>query len=194
MHESVGSPRAQPISRQWLDHAWQHHHPGGAAGERSVRLLDGVNQTTADVVPPPAGISTILSTQPDLIPEATTALGCPSAHRVVENLCVKAQNWRRYLDVYAGREAGPITNFNLLSWTQPVMFKLINRFGQQLHHRDDRRPVVLSPTLTLGSGSRNRPAPENTPGHLRPPPSPASGCSSRRPASAAAGRCEEHRG
>jgi hypothetical protein len=120
---------------------------------------DGVNQTYyADVVPPPAGVSAILSTKPDLIPESlTTALGCPSTNKVVENLCVKAQNFGgRYLDVYAlAEEAGPITNFNLLSWTQPVMFKLINPLlGNNCTIGTIGDPVVLNPTLTLGSGSQ----------------------------------------
>ena len=40
-HARVGGlHRVHGRSRdQRLDHAWQHHHPGGAAGERSVRLL-----------------------------------------------------------------------------------------------------------------------------------------------------------
>jgi hypothetical protein len=99
-----------------------------------------------------------LSTKPDLIPESlTTALGCPSTNQVVENLCVKAQNFGgRYLDVYAlAEEAGPITNFNLLSWTQPVMFKLINPLlGNNCTIGTIGDPVVLNPTLSLGSGSQ----------------------------------------
>jgi hypothetical protein len=117
----------------------------------------GVNQTYyADAVPPAAGISAILSTKPDLIPESlTTALGCPSSNTVVENLCVKAQNYGgRYLDVYAlAEEAGPITNFDLLSWTQPVMFKLINPLlGKNCAIGTLGDPVVLNPSLSISTG------------------------------------------
>jgi hypothetical protein len=117
----------------------------------------GVNQPYyADVVPPPAGVSALLSTKPDLIPESlTTALGCPSTNTVVENLCTKATYYGgRYLDVYALAEAaGPITNFQLLSWTQPVMFRLVNPLlGNKCTIGTLGDPVVLSPTLSITTG------------------------------------------
>jgi hypothetical protein len=116
-----------------------------------------VNQTYyADAVPPAAGISAILTTKPDLIPESlTTALGCPSTNTVVENLCVKAENYGgRYLDVYAlAEEAGPITNFDLLSWTQPVIFRLINPLlGKTCAIGTIGDPVVLNPSLSISTG------------------------------------------
>jgi len=116
----------------------------------------GPDQTYyADVVPPLAGESAILSTKPDLIPESlTTMLGCPSTNRVVENLCQQATSFGgKYLDVYALAEsAGAITNFNLLSWTQPLMFKLINPLlGNDCSIGTMGNPVVLNPSLSISS-------------------------------------------
>lgn len=129
----------------------------------------GVNQAYyADAVPPAAGTSAILTTKPDLIPESlTTALGCPSTNAVVENLCVKAENYGgRYLDVYAlATEAGPITNFDLLSWTQPVIFRLINPLlGSTCAIGTIGDPVVLNPTLSITTGQlENDPNPAKHP-------------------------------
>lgn len=110
----------------------------------------------ADVVPPIAGLSAQLVTQPDLIPESlSTALGCPSANKVVQNLCVQAKNFGgKYEDVYAlAQSDGAITNFNLLNWTQPVMFKLINPLlGNNCYIGTLGDPVVLNPSLVPTSG------------------------------------------
>ena len=49
--------------------------------------------------------------------------------------------------------AGAITNFDLLSWTQPVMFKLINPLlGNNCSIGTIGNPVVLNPALTVGPG------------------------------------------
>jgi hypothetical protein len=117
----------------------------------------GPDQTYyADAVPPIAGLSAILSTKPDLIPQSlTTMLGCPSTNSVVQNLCQQAKYYGgKYLDVYAlAEEAGPITNFDLLNWTQPVIFKLINPLlGNYCSIGTIGNPVVLNPSLTLGTG------------------------------------------
>jgi hypothetical protein len=117
----------------------------------------GPDQTYyADVVPPLAGQSAMLVTKPDLIPESlTTMLGCPSSNKVVENLCQQATSFGgKYLDVYAlAQSAGAITNFNLLSWTQPVMFKLINPLlGNDCSIGTIGNPVVLNPSLSISSG------------------------------------------
>ena len=110
----------------------------------------------APAVPPLAGSSAILSTKPDLIPEPlTTALGCPSTDPTVENICQQAQT-RGGTDnqVFAlAQEAGNISNFNLLSWTQPVKFKLINPLlGSNCYIGSDEAPVVLNPSLSVGPG------------------------------------------
>lgn len=110
----------------------------------------------ADVQPPLAGTSALLVTKPDLIPESlTTALGCPSSNATVEALCQKAQALGgKYNTVSAlAQEVGPITNFALLSWTQPVKFQLINPLlGNNCYIGTDGNPVVLNPSLTINSG------------------------------------------
>jgi hypothetical protein len=111
----------------------------------------------ADVVPPPAGISTQLVTKPDLIPQSlTTALGCATAtDPTVQSICQQAASrGGAYNQVFALAEsAGAITNFNLLSWTQPVMFKLINPLlGNSCTIGTFGNPVVLNPALSVGPG------------------------------------------
>jgi hypothetical protein len=117
---------------------------------------EDVNFFPAPAVPPLAGPSAILSTKPDLIPESlTTALGCPSSNATVENICQQAQaRGGVYNQVFAlAQEAGPITDFNLLSWTQPVKFQLINPLlGSNCFIGSDFSPVVTNPSLSLGPG------------------------------------------
>jgi hypothetical protein len=110
----------------------------------------------ADVLPPIAGLSAQLVTKPDLIPETlSTALGCPSANSVVESVCVQAQNFGgKYEKVYAlAQSDGAITNFDLLNWTQPVKFRLINPLlGNNCSIGTLGNPVVLNPALVPSSG------------------------------------------
>jgi hypothetical protein len=121
-------------------------------------FYENTNQTYyADVVPPPAGISTQLVTKPDLIPQSlTTALGCATAtDPTVQNICQRAAaRGGVYNQVFALAEsAGAITNFNLLNWTQPVMFKLINPLlGNNCTIGTFGNPVVLNPALSVGPG------------------------------------------
>jgi hypothetical protein len=111
----------------------------------------------ANVVPPLAGESAQLVTGPDLIPEPlTTALGCPSGNATVAALCKVAQKrGGKFNTVYAlAQSAGAITNFNLLSWTQPVKFQLINPLlGSNCYVGEDGAPAVLNPQLTINSGT-----------------------------------------
>jgi hypothetical protein len=117
---------------------------------------EDVNFFPAPAVPPLAGPSAILSTKPDPIPESLTqALGCPSSVATVEKICQQAQaRGGVYNQVFAlAQEAGPITNFNLLSWTQPVKFKLVNPLlGSNCYIGSDETPVVVNPSLSLGPG------------------------------------------
>lgn len=107
----------------------------------------------ADVLPPANGQE--LVTKPDLIPESlTTMLGCPSSSKDVESLCTQAKYYGgKYLDVYALAEsAGAITNFQLTSWTQPVIFRFINPLlGNDCTIGTIGNPVVLNPSLTLNT-------------------------------------------
>jgi hypothetical protein len=68
--------------------------------------------------------------------------------------------------VYAlAQSAGAITNFALLSWTQPVKFKLINPLlGNSCYIGQNGAPDVLNPSLTLNSAQIiNDPDPVNHP-------------------------------
>jgi hypothetical protein len=125
----------------------------------------------ADAVPPLAGTSAVLTTKPDLIPQSlTTELGCPSSNATVQTICQEAAaRGGAYNQVYAlAEEAGPITNFNLLSWTQPVMFKLINPLlGSNCTIGTLGNPVMLNPQLSVGPGGQltltNDPNPARNP-------------------------------
>ena len=124
----------------------------------------------ADAVPPLAGTNAILTTKPDLIPSSlTTELGCPSSNANVENICQEAAANPADNQVYAlAEEAGPITNFQLLAWTQPVIFKLINPLlGNNCTIGTIGSPVMLNPQLSVGPGGQltltNDPNPTRNP-------------------------------
>jgi hypothetical protein len=122
----------------------------------------------ADVLPPPQGLSAQLVTKPDLIPESlTTALGCATAtDPTIQQICQTAQaRGGAYNQVYALAESdGAITNFNLLSWTQPVMFKLINPLlGNTCSIGTFGHPIVLKPQLSVGPGGGLTETPDPNP-------------------------------
>jgi hypothetical protein len=107
--------------------------------------------------PPLAGASAILKTKPDLIPESlTTALSCDTAtDATIKNICQTAETkGGAYNRVSAlAQQAGQIRNFQLLAWTQPVKFKLINPLlGSNCYIGTDSNPVVLNPSLSVGPG------------------------------------------
>jgi hypothetical protein len=123
----------------------------------------------ADVVPPPEGLSAQLVTRPDPIPESlSTALGCATTtSTVIESLCQRAQRLGKFgEDVYALAESdGAITNFDLLSWTQPVVFQLINPLlGRDCTIGTLGDPVMLQPSLSISSAQvENDPNPTEHP-------------------------------
>ena len=119
----------------------------------------GINGYQGGILPPPAGLSAMLVTKPDLIPvPLTTALGCATAtDPVVKNLCVKAENFGgKYLDVYAlAQSAGQITNFGVFSWTQRIKFQLINPLlGNSCYIGSDNNPIVINPQLSIAPGGQ----------------------------------------
>ena len=131
----------------------------------------GIPNYAGGILPPPAGVSAMLSTRPDLIPESlTTALGCPGTNRVVKNICQEAENFGgRYLDVYGlAQSAGQLTNFGILSWTQRIKIKLINPLlGNNCYIGSSNNPIVVNPQLSLAPGgqliSENDPNPARHP-------------------------------
>jgi hypothetical protein len=110
------------------------------------------NQFTGGILPPLNGLSAQLVSAPELVPGGLLkALGCPSTNATVEKLCQEAQHLpKRFLNVYAeAKSAGPITNFQLTTWTQPLKFKLINPLlGRYCYIGSDDNPVVVNPMLT----------------------------------------------
>jgi hypothetical protein len=118
----------------------------------------GIVNYAGGILPPPAGVSAMLSTKPDLIPESlTTALGCPGTNKVVENLCQKAKYYGgRYLDVYGlAQSAGQLTNFGVLNWTQRIKLKLINPLlGNNCYIGSNNNPIVVNPQLSIAPGGQ----------------------------------------
>lgn len=110
------------------------------------------SQFTGGILPPRAGLQAQLVSSPELVPGGLLkALGCPSSDPGVEKLCEKATDrGGKDLNVYAqAQSAGPLTNFGLVTWTQPVKFQLINPLlGDDCYIGSEDNPVVLNPSLT----------------------------------------------
>ena len=128
----------------------------------------GISGFAGGILPPPAGLSAMLVTKPDLIPESlTTALGCSTTtDPIVQNLCTKAENFGgKYLDVYAlAQTAGQITNFGLTTWTQRIKFKLINPLlGSRCYVGNDNQPIVVNPNISLAPGGQLEVLPDPNP-------------------------------
>ena len=120
----------------------------------------GISNYVGGILPPPAGLSAMLVTKPDLIPESLlTALGCPSSNPTVENLCQEAQQrGGRFLKIYAlAQSAGQLTNFGVVGWTQRVKFQLRNPLlGKTCYIGSDNNPIVVNPQLSLATGGHLR--------------------------------------
>lgn len=128
----------------------------------------GISEYAGGVLPPPAGLSAMLVTKPDLIPQPlTTALGCATAtSKIVQNVCEQAENFGgKYNKVYAlAQSAGQITNFGVLSWTQRVKFKLINPLlGNSCSIGSNNNPIVLNPALSVNPGGQLEELPDPNP-------------------------------
>jgi hypothetical protein len=110
------------------------------------------DEWSGGTLPPPAGVSAELATQADLIPDSlTTALGCPSKNKTVERLCSEAEYYGgSYNQVWAlAEEALPVTNFDIFSWTQPIMIQLINPLlGSDCFIGTPDNPITINPQLT----------------------------------------------
>ena len=149
---NITTPVVRPVNVQFG--FWTP--PFAAAGGDN----SGPNQITSyagGILPPPAGLSAMLVTKPDLIPvPLTTVLGCATAtDPVVKNICSQAVHFGgKYLDVYAlAQSAGQITNFGVFSWTQRIKFQLINPLlGNSCYIGSDNNPVVINPQLSVGPG------------------------------------------
>jgi hypothetical protein len=158
---NITTPVVRPVNVQYGFYT----PPGATYGGDNP---SGVAEYAGGVLPPPAGLSAMLVTKPDLIPQSlTTALGCATAtNKVVKNLCSEAENYGgRYLDVYAlAQSAGQITNFGLLSWTQRIKFKLINPLlGNSCYIGSSNNPIVINPQLSVAPGGQFEELPDPNP-------------------------------
>jgi len=117
----------------------------------------GINGFAGGILPPPAGLSAMLSTKPDQIPGTLTQkLGCPSTNKVVQSICVKAENGTaKDNKVFAlAQNAGQLTNFGLTTWTQRLKFKLINPLlGNNCYIGNNNQPIVINPNVTAAPGT-----------------------------------------
>jgi hypothetical protein len=118
----------------------------------------GISNYAGGILPPPQGLSAMLVTRPDLIPESlTTALGCPSTNPTVENLCqIAAQRGGRWNQVYGlAQEVGQLTNFGIVSWTQRIAIQLLNPLlGWNCSVGSASNPIVVNPQLSLAKGGK----------------------------------------
>lgn len=109
-------------------------------------------QFTGGILPPPGGLPAQLITAPEYVPGGLLkALGCPGSKPTVQRLCGEAkQRGGKYLKVYAlAQTAGPITNFDLTTWTQPLKFLLINPLlGASCSIGSNSNPVMINPSLS----------------------------------------------
>jgi hypothetical protein len=90
---------------------------------------------------------------PEYVPGGLAkALGCPSSTPPLKKLCDEArQPGNANVNAWV-QEAGPISNFGLTSWTQPVKIRLINPvLGDNCYIGSNSSPVVLNPSITSGS-------------------------------------------
>ena len=107
------------------------------------------NQFTGGILPPLDGKELVVS--PEFVPGGLLkALSCPSSPRAVETLCREAQLPGESSVVTAlVQSAGPITNFDLTKWTQPVKIRLINPLlGSECYIGSNDNPIVLNPSVT----------------------------------------------
>jgi hypothetical protein len=111
----------------------------------------GSNQFEGGVLSPPDGRWLV-----DL-PEQTLGglpllLGCPGSTPGVAALCQKATASGQTGLAALVESAGPITDFALTTFTQPVKIKLINPLlGGSCYIGSDSNPIVLHPTIVSGN-------------------------------------------
>jgi hypothetical protein len=149
---SVGSlvvPVAHPVTAQFG--VWD---PPGATPY----------QFAGGILPPLDGKQLVVS--PEFVPGGLLkGLGCPSSVPAVQKLCREAVLPGESAVVKAlVQTAGPITNFHLTTWTQPVKIRLINPLlGTDCYIGSDDNPIVLNPSVTGTLGVEPDPNPTRFP-------------------------------
>jgi len=122
------------------------------------------SQFTGGILPPADGKELVVS--PEFVPGGMLkALGCPSSNPDVEKLCRAATLPGETTVVKAlVQSAGPITNFAVTTWTQPVKIRLINPLlGSACYIGSDDNPIVLNPSITGTLGITPDPNPTRFP-------------------------------
>jgi hypothetical protein len=122
-------------------------------------IWDPVNATPSQwiggVLPPPNGLAAQQLSQPEYVKGGLLkALGCPGTLPTIVKLCAEATKvGGKDKLLYAQAEtAGPITNFDLTTWTQPLMFRLINPLlGANCFIGSTDNPVMVNPSLSLSA-------------------------------------------
>jgi hypothetical protein len=111
----------------------------------------GDNQFAGGVVQPADGKSLVDS--PEQVPGGLPLLLlCPGSTPGVAALCQNAMTSGQTEVAALVESAGPITNFALTTFTQPVKIQLINPlFGGNCYIGSDSDPIVLNPTIISGT-------------------------------------------
>jgi hypothetical protein len=109
------------------------------------------NQFSGGVLPPADGKELI--TEPEPTPGGLPLLlSCPGSTPGVAALCQKATTSGHTELAALVESAGPITDFFLTEFTQPVKIKLINPLlGGNCYIGSDSDPIVLHPSITSGT-------------------------------------------
>ncbi len=107
-------------------------------------------------LPPPAGLSAMLFTKPDLIPDSLThGTGLPEHHHGCQEHLRGSPALRRQVPGHlrTGPVRGPAHQLRCLNWTQRIKLKLINPLlGNNCYIGSDNNPIVVNPQLILGPG------------------------------------------
>jgi hypothetical protein len=127
----------------------------------------GIDSLASGMLPPLEGANTVILTQPDRIPGTLTKeLGCSTAtDPTVQALCKQIPHTPGGNIVTAlASEAGNVTNFALLNWTQRIKFQLINPLlGPNCYIGSNNNPIVINPALGVAKGGTLKEEPDPNP-------------------------------
>jgi hypothetical protein len=147
---NITTPVVKPVDVQFSFDTLPNSSPGGDN-------TNGISGYEYGTLPPPEGVSTVILTQADRIGASLSkTLGCPASDPTVESLCQQIGKTPGAENVYAlAQEAGNITNFGVLAWTQRIKFQLINPLlGPNCYIGSNNNPIVLNPQLGVAPGGR----------------------------------------
>jgi hypothetical protein len=118
-------------------------------GVHSPASATGGNQFEGGVVQPLDGKS--LDTSPEQTPGGLPALLCPGDNPTLARICQAATSTGQTGMTALVQSAGPIDDFHLTGFTQPVKIQLINPLlGGNCYIGSDSDPIVLHPEIVSG--------------------------------------------